>query len=114
MSTQPHLIEKPAHIDERRMRHITDADLFAAMDLTRPGLGAVRAAVERSDWTAAYQAWAAYFAGRERPVPLVNLDAYAALPEALRRSRGQPVIEAARKLGAQPFDYVTPRPGRSA
>ena len=114
MSSQPQTIEKPAHIDDRRMRHITDEDLFAAMDLTRPGLGAVRAAVERADWTAAYEAWGVYFAGRERPVPLVNLDAYAALPEALRQSRGQPVIEAARKLGAQPFDFVTPRPGRSA
>src|SRR4051812_44210249 len=99
MSTQPHLIEKPAHIDERRMRHITDADLFAAMDLTRPGLELVRAPAERADWPAAYEAWAAYFAGRERPVPLVNLDAYAALPEALRQARGQPAIEAARRLG---------------
>ena len=113
MSSPEHMIEKPAHIDDRRMRHISDADLFAAMDLMRPGLEAVRAAVERADWTAAYTAWGAYFAARERPVPLVNLEAYAALPEALRRSRGQPVIEAARQLGAQPFDYVTPR-GRSA
>jgi len=50
-------IEKPAHVDERRMRHISDADLFAAMDLSRPGLGVVRAAVERSDWEAASEAW---------------------------------------------------------
>jgi hypothetical protein len=96
------------------MRHISDEDLFAAMDLTRPGLEGVRAAVERADWTAAYEAWAAYFSRRERPVPLVNLDAYNALSAALRESRGQSVIEAARQLGAQPFDFVTPRPGRSA
>ncbi|MEP7356021.1 MAG: heparinase II/III family protein, partial [Anaerolineales bacterium] len=111
MSTQPQTIEKPAHIDDRRMRHISDADLFAALDLSRPGLEQVRAAVERADWTAAYQAWAVYFAGRQRPVPLVNLNTYAALPEALRQSRGPAAIAAARLLAAQPVDLVTPRPG---
>ncbi|MEP7359562.1 MAG: alginate lyase family protein, partial [Anaerolineales bacterium] len=84
------------------------------LDLSRPGLEQVRAAVERADWTAAYQAWGVYFAGRQRPVPLVNLDTYAALPEALRQSRGPAVIAAARLLAAQPVDLVTPRPGRSA
>ena len=42
-----HTIEKPAHVDERRMRHIADEDLFAALDLSRPGLEAVRASAER-------------------------------------------------------------------
>ena len=80
-------IEKPAHIDDRRMRHISDADLFAAMDLSRPGLGAVRNAVEHASWEAAYQAWASYLVAREQPVAVTNLDGYAALDSELRQAR---------------------------
>jgi hypothetical protein len=106
-------IEKPAHVDERRMRHISDEDLFAALDLSRPGLEAVRAAADAQDWQAAYTAWGQYFARRSQPVAVINLDGYARLPAELRQARGQPIIEAALKLGREPVDYTGASHGKS-
>jgi hypothetical protein len=46
---------------------LTDADFFAAMDLARPELAAVRGAVEKQDWPAARKTYATHF--RTRPTP---------------------------------------------
>src|SRR5690349_15071159 len=98
-------IEKLAHIHETRMRHISDADLFAALDLTPPALAAVRAAVEAADWPAAYAAWAAYFAQRAAPKSPINLSGYAALPADLRARAGQRIIDEARALATHQPDH---------
>jgi len=44
-----------------------DAALFAAMDLTRPDLGAVKEAVERQDWEGARRAFLKHLRSRQRP-----------------------------------------------
>lgn len=48
----------------QQVKHISDADLFAAMDLDRPGLEAVKLAVSNQDYDAAYRAWGHYWASR--------------------------------------------------
>jgi hypothetical protein len=48
---------------------VSDAELFAAIDLNRPGLEDVRDAVGREDYLAAAEAWAAYFRARTHPTP---------------------------------------------
>jgi hypothetical protein len=113
MTAPTHTIEKPAHIDERRMRHISDADLFAALDLTRPALAAVRAAVAAEDWTGAYQAWANYMAARAQPVGVLNLYGYARLDPALRRARGAPILAQARQVAEAPMDFTGASHGRT-
>lgn len=65
---------------------VTDAELFAALDLDRPGLEAVRAAVEAEDCTAAAQAWAEYFRGRKSPTPHFHRESW---PQWLRATRPQ-------------------------
>jgi hypothetical protein len=50
---------------ETQIRHTSDSDLFAALDLSRQGLAAVRAAVEAEDHPAAYRAWADCRAARD-------------------------------------------------
>jgi len=99
-------IELPAHIHPTHMRHISDADLFAALDLTPPALTRVRAAVDAAAWPAAYAAWTAYFAQRAAPVSVVNLEGYAALPADLRQLYGQPIIEQARALRTATIDHL--------
>jgi hypothetical protein len=113
MAALAHTIEKPAHIDERRMRHISDADLFAALDLSRAGLEPVRAAAARADWPAACQAWAAYFALRPTPRPVFNVDGYAALPAELRQARGAPILAQARQVAETPVDFTGASHGRT-
>jgi hypothetical protein len=44
-----------------RIKHISDADLLAAMNLGAPGLQKMRAAVQKQDFTGAYEAWAGYW-----------------------------------------------------
>lgn len=46
---------------------MTESELFAALDLTLPGLEQVRAAVESADWQAARSAFADYLRHREHP-----------------------------------------------
>ncbi len=46
---------------------ITDAEFFAKLDLKRPGLEQVQAAVDRHDWPAARAAFCQYF--KQRPAP---------------------------------------------
>jgi len=46
---------------EHSIRNISDADLFAAIDLTPSALKEVRRAVEAKDYPGAYRAWAEYW-----------------------------------------------------
>ncbi|MDE2998645.1 MAG: heparinase II/III family protein [Gemmatimonadota bacterium] len=54
------LREDPVYLDEQ-IKHISDPDLFAAMDLNRAGLEDVKRAVGQGDYAAAYRAWGAYW-----------------------------------------------------
>ncbi|MCK4626717.1 MAG: hypothetical protein KAV00_15495, partial [Phycisphaerae bacterium] len=52
-----------------KIKHISDKDLFRAMDLTRPGLEDVRKAVAAGDYKSAYRAWSAYWAKTHQEKP---------------------------------------------
>ncbi|MDE2889639.1 MAG: heparinase II/III family protein [Gemmatimonadota bacterium] len=54
------LREDPVYLDEQ-IKHISDPNLFAAMDLNRAGLEDVKRAVEQADYDAAYKAWGTYW-----------------------------------------------------
>ncbi len=58
---------------------ISDEELFAALDLERPGLERVREAVERADYPAAAVAWAEYFAARDKPTAHFDRDQWPGL-----------------------------------
>ncbi len=77
---------------------ISDAELWAAVDLQRGGLEGVREAVEAEDWGAAAEAWAEYFAARERPTMHFRRDTW---PEWVREHRPQlvqPIISEADEI----------------
>ncbi|MFW6438222.1 MAG: heparinase II/III family protein, partial [Armatimonadota bacterium] len=77
---------------------IPDAELWAAVDLQREGLEGVREAVEREDWPAAAEAWAAYFRARETPTMHIRRDTW---PEWMREHRPQlvrPIIAEAESI----------------
>ncbi len=90
---------------------VTDAELFAAMDLTRPGLERVRAAVTAKDYRAAGEAWCAYFRGRDTPTPHFRRKTWGPF---LRKHYPQlvgPILEAAdkivaRQIGHPPFKLI--------
>jgi hypothetical protein len=77
---------------------ISDAELWAAVDLQREGLEGVREAVEAEDWPAAAEAWAEYFRARERPTMHFQRDRW---PEWVRENRPQlvqPIISEAEEI----------------
>ena len=57
------LREDPVYLDEQ-IKHISDPNLFAAMDLSRAGLENVKRAVDQGDYAAAYKAWGTYWDAR--------------------------------------------------
>ncbi len=57
------LREDPVYLDGQ-IKHISDPDLFAAMDLNRAGLADVKRAVDQGEYGAAYEAWGAYWDAR--------------------------------------------------
>lgn len=66
----------PIRLQQRRRPagpRLTDAGLFAALDLTRPELAAVRSAVEVGDYGAARRALAAHYRARQRPLTIYPL-----------------------------------------
>lgn len=63
-------IEKPPHADIARIRHVTDEDLLAAIDLELPALGPARRAASREDVSGALDALRVHFARGQRPHPL--------------------------------------------
>lgn len=70
----------PLREEEERMTNdvlkVTDGELFASMELDRPGLGKVRAAVEKNDYQAAYREWGSYMARRTSPVWYIDNESY--------------------------------------
>ncbi|NLO07455.1 MAG: hypothetical protein GX131_16620 [candidate division WS1 bacterium] len=79
---------------------ISDAELWAAVDLQRDGLEGVREAVTREDWPAAAEAWAAHFRARETPTMHFHRDAW---PAWIREHRPQlvaPIIAEADEIVA--------------
>ncbi|MCK4623670.1 MAG: alginate lyase family protein [Phycisphaerae bacterium] len=58
----------PAYLD-RKIKHISNAELCGAIDLTRPGLEEVRKSVKARDYKAAYRAWGAYWAKTHQVKP---------------------------------------------
>jgi len=56
--------------------NITDAELFASLDLDRPGLEKIKAAVEKKDYDKAYGEWGRYLAGRAEPKWYVDTKTY--------------------------------------
>ena len=57
-------------------RNISDAELFEAMDLERPGLEEVRAAAAAGDFQEACLRWGSYFARRTSPRWYVDISTY--------------------------------------
>jgi len=70
------------------------------MDLDRPGLEAVRTAVEAEDWSAAAQAWAEYFRTRERPTPHFRRETWAQWVRETHPQLIDPIIAEADAIGA--------------
>lgn len=91
---------------------LTDADLFGALDLSRPGLEAGRAAVAAGDVTAAYAAWGRYWAGRERPLYYLDDRTYARDLAAQAPELRQVIIAQADAVTAPDFQFSTYRPKR--
>ena len=57
----------PPKISRSKMMHISNRDLFAAMDLRGKALTSVRSAVGKGQWRDACEAWGGYFAARRSP-----------------------------------------------
>ena len=77
---------------------VTEHELFSALELSRPGLERVQAAVAREDFEAAGLAWAAYLPNRERPTPHFSRETWA---DFVRREFPQlvdPIIAAADRV----------------
>jgi len=77
---------------------VSDAALFASLNLDRPGLEAVRDAVAAQDYQAASGAWADYMHERARPTPHFARDTW---PAFLRRDFPQlvdPIVEGADRV----------------
>ncbi len=51
---------EPDYLD-KKIKHISDEEVFASLDLARPGLEEVNNAVKARDYRRAYLAWAAYW-----------------------------------------------------
>ena len=54
----------PGHADQPEAVRVTEGELWEALDLDRPGLARLKAAVAGEDRQAAARAWAEYFARR--------------------------------------------------
>jgi len=78
---------------------VTRADVFDALDLERPGLQAVKKAVDAGDLDAAAEAWAQYMRRRQAPTLHFSREKWA---EAIRADMPQlvpAILEAADKVG---------------
>ncbi len=109
-------VEKPPHIDERRMRHISDEDLCAALALPQPVSGLTRRAArrgERIDAPVTLDAWSPHFAGRQRPLPVTDVQGWARHIGAAGSSQAETIIRQATRLHAEPLDYADPSKGKS-
>ncbi len=86
----------PPGVSRSKMRHISQKDLFAALNLDLPGLEAVREAATTGRWKDACSAWGAYFAGRKTGRNLVDR---------FERRPGPDAIEQAERLVKHEITY---------
>lgn len=105
-------VESPPHVDDVRMRHITDRHLLESLDLTAAGLDAVASA---GDTDQALRAWRGYRAGGSAPLPVADIGRWARR----RRSRPSPppadgVLRDADALMHEPVDFLDAGLGRSS
>ena len=77
---------------------VSDQELFAALDLKRPGLAKVRAAVNARDYAAAAAAWAEYFRARLKPTPHFNRATWPAFVKQEFPQLVEPIVQEADKL----------------
>jgi len=116
MTDPERTVEKPPHIDERRMRHISDEDLFAALTLPQPAPDVLRRAArrgERIDAPVTLDAWVRYFARRERPRPVTNVWGWAQHLRATGSPQADEIIRQATRLHGESVDYTDPSKGKS-
>ena len=78
-----------------------------------PDLEAAQTAVNQAHWSAAYQAWAAYFMARAQPVAATSLDGYAKLPRHLLQTRGDPILAQAQQIAQTPVEFTGIAHGRT-
>ena len=75
----------------RNVVHISHGDLFRAVNLKFPGLGPIKAAVEKGDLASAYAAWDDYFRSRKKHLDFFDPAEFRALavgrPEQVRQIR---------------------------
>jgi hypothetical protein len=89
---------------------ISDEHLFASLDLARPGLEPVRAAVSQRRYAEAYAAWGRYWAARRRPTWVFDPAVY---PQAMRTTLPwtvRVIIEQAQAVVARDFQHATYTP----
>jgi len=94
---------KDADYLKHQIKHISDADLFKAMDLDRPGLEAVKAAVEARDYRAAYRAWAAYWGAKDKVTLIEHERGLRPIAEAAAALRADPALVAQSRRDAEPL-----------
>ncbi len=92
----------PAYMDTQ-IKHISDADLFAAIDLERPGLERVKAAVAAADYASAYAAWADYWDAKDKLTLVQQGEGLQPLEEAIAQGRGDADAIAAAVAAAEPL-----------
>ncbi len=91
-------LNNPSYL-QKQIREISDRDLWSSLDLSSPGLGAVRNAVQTGRFAEAYEAWASYWTAKSQPVYLTRMDhllldtdmltEVASLREGMRQSPGE-------------------------
>ena len=77
---------------------VTEADVFRALDLDRPGLEAVGKAVAANDLKAATEAWAQYMRGREKPTLHFSRDTWAEFIRSEMPQLASPILEDADRV----------------
>lgn len=90
---------------------VSDAELFASLDLARPGLEPVRDAVAAKDYRAAGEAWTAYFRRRETPTPHFHRKTWGPFVRKHYPQLVGPILDAAdkivaRQIGHPPFKLI--------
>lgn len=88
---------------------VTDEELFESVDLERPGLEAVKAAVQLGDYGAAGEAWATYFRGRQRPTMHFDRDEWADIIRADYPQLAEVMVEKADAVAAGDISHFTIR-----
>ncbi|MDA0747806.1 MAG: heparinase II/III family protein, partial [bacterium] len=98
-ATQSDLREDSFYL-QQQIKHISDADLFAAVDLEYPGLEEVKGAVARQDYQAAYAAWGTYWDTRPGFAYVNSGNPFYTVEEARRVFSGTSYVSAADRVVA--------------